>query len=199
MTDQPVTKKSPLSELDVITCECRLSFPALAEKKSNGPDSAKSSYQATLLIPPGTDMAPFNKAMRAAILKKFSKPTVTGLRNPIRNAAEKEYAGYDEGWLFIATKSDVQIPIVDRQKIPIVDLAKVYAGCWVKAHIRAWAYNNQFGKGVSFELKALQFIKDGDRLDGRGKPSDPDMVFEALELDEPAAGEAADDNFNPFG
>lgn len=177
-------KKSSLSETDVRTLDVRLSFPALDKKKPNGPGSDKSSFQATLLLPPGTDLAPYKAAIKAAILKKWGKLEVKGMRPvPMHKAETKDYAGYEAGWLYVPTKTDTPVPLVDRQRIA-VDPSKFFAGCWVRAHIRCYAYDNQFGKGVSFELKALQFIKDGDRLDGRGKPSNPDEVFEALEMED---------------
>lgn len=195
--------KNPVENaLDFVTPEVRLSFPSLFTKKPNGPGSDKSSYQATLLIPPGTDISKFTAAMKGALIKKFGKVQVPGLKPmPLRKAEEKEYQGYDPGWLFVATKTESPVPVVDRRRVPITDPSAVYAGCWVRAHVRAWAYDNKFGKGVSFELKAIQFVRDGERLDGRGKPSDPEQVFEALDLDEgtgEASAKPADDVWDPL-
>ena len=196
---QQQTQKSA-DELAVRLEGVRLSFPALDKKKSNGPGSDKESFQATFLFPPGYDFTKLKAAMKAAVLKKWNKLDVKGLRNPLRDASEKEYAGYDKGWMFLATKSDVQVPVVGPDKLPI-DLARVYAGCYVNAHVSAWCYDNKWGKGISFNLKAIQFVKEGERLDGRGKPSDPDAVFDALELppdDGGASTGGGDDTWSPF-
>nr|MBP8137001.1 DUF2815 family protein [Candidatus Eisenbacteria bacterium] len=75
-----------------------------------------------------------------------------------------------------------QPPVVDRACLPVTDPAKVYAGLWVKCALAAWAYDNASGKGVSFDLRAVQLVRDDERLDGRSKAANPDEVFEALEL-----------------
>ena len=177
---------SPLTSTDVVTPDCRLSFQSLFKKKPDAPGSEKTSYQATFLFPPKTDFQPFLAAIKAACIKKFGKFPVPGLKIPIRPCEEKEYAGYDAGWKFLPTKSEAVVPVVDRQRIPVSEeQGLVYSGCWVKAHLRCYAWSHPTGgKGVSFELKAVQFIKNDERLDGRGKPSNPDLVFEALELEE---------------
>lgn len=174
----------------------RLSFPSLDKMRPNFPGSDKQSYQATLLFPPGFDFTKLHAAMKVAVLKKFNKLDVKGLKNPLRNNSEVDY-GYPKDGKFLATKSSVRIPMVGPDKSP-VEPSVFYAGCYVNAHIEAWAYDNA-SKGISFDIRALQFVKDGERLDGRGKPSDPDVVFDALELP-PEGGEGGDtgDDFNPF-
>lgn len=175
-TNKPASRPTQFT-----TPEVRLSFPALFKPKPKAQGSTDLTYQATLLLPPTCDLKPFISAMQAAMLAKWQRVR-TDLRNPIRDASEKPYAGYEKGWKFIAAQNAAPVPVVDRSRLPITDPNKVYAGCWIHACLNAWAYDNKFGKGVSFELKAVQFLRDGDRLDGRSKPVSPDEAFEALEM-----------------
>ncbi len=195
MTNDPT---KPVSPVEFTTLDVRLSFLSLDKKRPNGPGSTKESYQATLLIPPGTDLTPYNAAMKAALLAKFDGKIPKTLKQlPVRDASEKEYAGYDKGWHFLATKCDLPPVLVDQARRP-VGVDKFYAGCWARARIRFWAYDNQFGKGVSCDLGGLQFVKDGERLDGRGKPTDPDTAFEALELPDELGSGSTSEPWDPL-
>lgn len=204
MTD---TSKAASPDTSVVRIEgVRLSFPSLDKKRPNAEGSDKTSYQATFLFPPNFDFTKLYAAVKAAMMKGFGK-LLEGkslVRPIIRNAEEKEYAGYDKGWKFIASKSDVAVPIVGPDKTPIAleDITtRVYAGCYVNAVVEPWCQDNKHGKAINWNLKAIQFVKDGERLDGRGKPSDPDKVFEALELPPEEGGSdagTADKNWSPW-
>lgn len=176
----------------VITGEVRLAFVSVDKKKPRAKGSDKMSYQATLLIPPTTDMKPFVEAVRAAMIAKFSKeiPLRGDRANPIRKAEAYEYNGYEKGWYVIPTNSDLKPPVVGRDRLPVTDESRVYSGVWASVVVDAFAWDHvQGGKGVSFELKAIQLLRDGTekdpggaRLDGRGKPVDPNETFQALEM-----------------
>lgn len=55
---------------------------------------------------------------------------------------------------------------------------KVYAGCLVRATVRAYFYDTDGNKGVSFSLNNVQKAGEGERLDGRKKAT---KEFDALE------------------
>jgi tripartite-type tricarboxylate transporter receptor subunit TctC len=38
---------------------------------------------------------------------------------------------------------------------------KPFAGCYVNATIRLWAQDNQYGKRINAQLRAVQYVKDG--------------------------------------
>jgi hypothetical protein len=184
------------SAIEFTTGDVRLSFPALAEMKPNAQGSDKLSYQAVLLLPPDTDLTPYKDAIRAALVAKFAKQP-TGLKPlPLHDAETKPYAGYDKGWHYVPTRTE-RPPVLVNQLRQNVKPETFYAGCWVRARIRAWVYNNAFARGVSWELCALQFVRDGERLDGRNnKPTDPNAAFEALEL--PAEKSGGDLTWDPL-
>ncbi len=192
----------------------RLAFVSLFEprkrSKSGTPDKdgkVKVSYQATLLIPPGhPQLAEFAGVVKTAMLNKFNKILPLKDRGlPIKRAetcvntqSGEAYNGFAPGWISIATNSWPARPaVVGRDRLAITDPSVVYAGCWCNVVVDAFAWDHpDGGKGVSFDLKAVQFVDhgkdtdpDGARLDGRGKPVNTDDAFEALEM--PAEGDAS--------
>ena len=60
----------------------------------------------------------------------------------------------------------------DGKPTSIEDPAQIYAGCKVRASLRAYAYDVSGNKGVAFSLGNLQKLADGERLDGRVKAAD---------------------------
>lgn len=75
--------------------------------------------------------------------------------------ADKE--GYGDGVMFITASSKVRRPVVDRQVNPVAEAdGVIYAGCYVNATIRLWVQDNKWGKRVNAELRAVQFVKDGE-------------------------------------
>lgn len=176
----------------VVTAPCRLSFPALfvARPVSNKPD-AELKFMATLLLPPTTNLAPFHEAIKAAMLEKFGKLLrLDASKNPIKDCETKELDGYLPGWHFINTKSNNAPNVVDQRRQDIIDPELVYAGCWVRAHINAFAYDHpQGGKGVSFGLNSIQLVRDDARFDGRRRA---DEVFSDIVVeDDTMPGEEA--------
>lgn len=173
---------------EVVTAPVRVSFPALFEPKPVSKDKPNElKYMATLLLPPETDKSPFFEAIKAAMVDKFGKAIKLPARNnPIKDCGEKELDGYEDGWSYINAKSGYQPSVVDQKAQPVMDKDAVYAGCWCRFHLQAFAWDHpQGGKGVSFSLSAVQLVKDDDRLDGRKSGAD---VFE------PLAGFDASDN-----
>ena len=186
------TKKPTLSAMDVVTPPVRLSFPALFEPRPRAPGADRMTYQATLLIPPEVDLRIFTSAIKAAMLDKWGGK-ITQLpadKNPIKDCADKaDLTGYEAGWHFINAHSGYKPQVVDRNRQEVIDTDAIYPGCWCRFHLRAFAYDHKVGgKGVSFSLEAVMFVRDDDRFDGRRKASD---IFDPLEGDE-APGDMGD-------
>ena len=102
--------------------------------------------------------------------------------NPVRDGAEKEgqYAGYRKGVLFINPWSKARPGVVDAQRNEIMDLTTVYAGMYARASVRPFAYDSGSNKGVGLLLEAVQFVKDGERLDGRKSARDMFSAYEEV-------------------
>jgi len=179
MTKQQKEKKA-LPETHIITGDVRLAFPSVFKQKPRARGSDKTAFQATILLPPDTDLTPYHTAMKAALVAKFGKAVkLDPSKNPIRDAGSKEYDGFVEGWNYISLNNPFRQPaVVDALGRPVTDETKVYAGMWVRALISAYAWKHQTGgSGVSFSLEALQLVRDDDRLDGR---VDTFNVFEPI-------------------
>lgn len=184
----------------------RLAFVNLFKARHKaGDEDAKLVFDTTLLIPPTLDKSIFVNAMKAAMLKKFNKLVqLEGRNNPI-HPCHDDYSGYAEGWFYLGVANERQPPVVNAARIPITDRSLVYGGQWANVVLTCYAWDHKKGgKGVSFQLDAVQVLRDGSdkdpggaRLDGRGKPVNPDDVFEALEMP-PTEGGATDDNFDPL-
>jgi hypothetical protein len=187
-----------LSNREIVTEPCRLSFPALFEPKpvsKTKPNELK--YQAAILIPKSVSLKPFYDCVKAAMIEKFGKAIKLPARaNPIKACDEKELAGYEEGWHYINAKSGYQPGVVNQKLQDIIDPTAIYAGCWCRFHLLAFGWDHpEGGKGVSFSLQSVQFIRDDDRLDGRLAAKD---AFDAVEVegdDEPENNVDVDELF----
>lgn len=185
-----MAKQSTATRL--VTPVCRLAFPALFTPRPTVRGGTDEKYQATILIPPDVSLDPFRAAMKAAAIAEFGDlDGISREKLPIKTCASKtNLAGYEEGWHFINTKSQFQPDVVDQKVDPIIQQDLIYAGCWCRFSIHAYAWSHPTGgKGVSFGLDAVQLIREGDRLDGR---RDAKEVFDAVAFDEvETTGEAA--------
>lgn len=167
---------------ELVTPPVRLAFPALFKPKPRFQGSDRETYQAVLLLPPDTDMAPFVAAMKAAMVEKFGKVIqLPAAKNPIRDCGDKTIDGYEDGWAYINTHSGYAPAVVDQQRQEIIDPSKIYAGCWCRFHLTAYAWDHPSGgKGVSFSVNAVQLVRDGERLDGRRDVSE---IFESITVE----------------
>lgn len=165
----------------------RLSFPCLFKAESF--EGGEAKYSAKFLIHKIKDkdaVKALKAAAEAAIKDKFPKGVKeSALRNPgINEANTKEWDGYDDDHVFITATSKRRPAVVDRDLSPLSEAdGKPYAGCYVNATVRAYAWEHKTGKGVSFDLMAVQFAKDGDAFGG-GAPVNVEEEFEELEDDD---------------
>lgn len=93
--------------------------------------------------------------------------------------------GYGDGVMFMAAARKTRPVVVDRQVSPVTEAdGVIYAGCYVNATVRLWVQDNKWGKRVNAELRAVQFVKDGESF-GAGQVSAEDE-FKSLdeELDD---------------
>lgn len=185
MTAQP-------SPTQFVTPPCRIAFPSLFEKRPNMKGSDKSSYQAVILVPPSVPIAPFHEAIKAAMLEHWGKlEKLTGRSNPIAKAESINSFNIEElaGFKVIRAKSGYQPGVVDQRTQPILDAEAIASGYWCRFQLTAWCWDNNYGKGVSFNLDAVQLVREDERLDGRRNAAD---VFEPIATAD--AGAADDDD-----
>ena len=145
----------------------RLSFPALWQART-GPDAnSKPSFQAAFILDK-KDNAKDIETVRATIAA-IGKESFKGKLPPkicLREGTEKgDMDGYGEGVMFINARSDKRPHVVGRKlEVLTEDDGKPYAGCYVNATIRLWAQDNQYGKRINAKLRAVQFVKTGERF-----------------------------------
>lgn len=87
-----------------------------------------------------------------------------------------------KGYASIRTKSSAsrQRPrVVDTQLLPITDESEIYGGCVANVNVSVGCYENQFGKGVTIILNAVQKVKDGTPMGGGA--GNVDSMFEVLD------------------
>lgn len=172
----------------VITPKALLSYPHLDVPQKGKAATDKSKYSATLVFAPGEDL----KALQAAVLAageekwpgKFAEMVrVQAVRIPFRKDAEAK--GYAPGSIFINVRSEQKPGVVflhagEDNKPALVPDDKIkevmYPGSFVRAQIRAFPYDSNGNKGVSFALNNVQKLGDGPRLDNRVAATD---AFEA--------------------
>jgi hypothetical protein len=102
----------------------------------------------------------------------------------LRDGIEKpDMEGYGEGTHFISAARKTRPAVVNRDLSPVTDEdGVIYAGCYVNATIRLWAQDNKWGKRVNAELRAVQFLKDGESF-GAG-PVNAEDEFDAIDGDD---------------
>lgn len=187
---------------NVMTPEFRISYPNIFKAKKNDLNG-KDEYSCVALFKKGQDLSALKKAAQTVIEDKWGKdknkwPAL--LKSPFRDQGERAKidqntgkkvlpAGYEEGAFFMTLKSEQRPGVVDQNVQDVLDTSVIYAGCFCRATIRAYAYDNKGNRGVAFGLQNVQKVKDGDPLSGRTKAQDD---FSPVAVEETANGSAAD-------
>lgn len=160
----------------------RLSFPHLFVARQNE-EGGEPKYGATFILDKKAHaqlIAHIEKQTERVALDEFKKK-IKLARTPLRDGndyADKE--GFGDEVMFIAAKETRRPVVVDGDLTPLTkDDPKPYAGCYVNATIRLFAYDHKTGgKGVSAALRAIQFYKDGESF-GAG-PVNAEEEFEPV-------------------
>ena len=175
----------------------RLSFPRLFQPKAFRPGQ-DPRFEATFLLDPSDKahaamIAEIKAAGQKIAMEQFNGQIPKGLKTCWGKGDEKEYDGY-AGMFYISTSNKTRPTVVDRNRSPLTEEdGRPYAGCFVIGTITLWVMDNEFGKRINANLRAVQYVKDGDAFGVQ--PVDAEAEFEALE-DDVAGGD--DDSDNPL-
>lgn len=154
------------------------------------------TYNATFLITKGSALhKQVEAAAIAALNTKFPgkgeaiRKQIDGNNNKccIQDGDKQAYDGF-AGNIAVRAKAPVSKRplVIDRDKTPLTEAdGRIYSGCYVNASIEFFGYDNT-GKGLSAQLRGVQFFKDGDSFGG-GTPASAD------EFEEVSEGADADD------
>lgn len=96
-----------------------------------------------------------------------------------------------EGHYIVRASTTSKPRVVDRNRVDIQDTNEIFGGCYVKANINAYTFDQPQNKGVTIGLNGIQKWADGESFGG-GRPP-VDEMFEVSGADDPANYEA-----NPF-
>ena len=170
---------------DVITGLVRLSYPHLFEK-----DEASEKYSASLIIP-GDDKASLkvlneaiDKAKEAGKSSKWGGKIPGKLTLPIHDGAEStDSSGAYDGNYYFSARSSSKPKLFDEDGIEVVDSDDLYPGCYVRAIIAFYPYNNS-QNGVGVVLKGIKKVKDGDPLGGSSSVTADDFDEEDDDIDD---------------
>lgn len=185
MTD--VMKTGYISESGkIITPLARASFVYLFSPQKSMEVGKEATYGITLLFPADADLSILKTKAHEALVEKFGAAKVADpdfvakLRTPFRDQGEFDYDGYVKGSKFIraSAKLEYKPAVVDAQNNDIIESRQLYSGCYVRAALVPFAYEAKGNKGVSFGLRFVQKIRDGEPLGGGG--GDPSKDFQPV-------------------
>ena len=157
----------------VITGKVRFSYAHVFEPVAMA-EGQEAKYQVSLIIPKSDlkTLEKIEKAIEAAKVVgkvKISKngKIMAGLKMPLRDGDEErpdnpEYADS----MFINCSSKIKPGIVDKDLIPIMSQDEFYSGCYGRASINFYAFNNAGNRGIACGLNNLQKLADGEALAG---------------------------------
>lgn len=169
----------------------RLSYPSLFEARGvAGDPNSVPKFGCSLILDARSQADPkfqerfaaMNAAVNAEGKRRFGDRWGKQIKKtPFRKGDEDNYAdktGYGAGTVFMRPTSKKPIPCVTRSNTPITNQELLYPGCYVNALLAVFSYEQTVNKGVSFGLRGIQFVEDGERLDDS---VDVTEVFEALD------------------
>lgn len=167
-----------MSSTKVITGKVRFSYAHVFEPNAIQ-EGQKEKYSVSILIPK-TDkatIAKVEKAIEAAKQEgKWNGKIPAVLKLPLRDGdAERPDDEAYEGCMFLNANSVRKPSIVDADLEPIMDKDEFYSGCFGRASINFYGYNQSGNKGVAVGLNNLQKLEDGDRLSGGGSTAAEDF------------------------
>ncbi len=186
----------------ILTPKAVLSFPNLFTPKPRTPNG-DPVYSCSLLFDKeaqsSSKFKELKMACRDVFVEKFGEKALKGLESPFNDAGEKDYQGYEEGWVYINPWSNDQPGVYDRDREDVTSSKDVYAGQIVRAYVTPFAWDYAGRKGVSFGLNGVQIIvANAPRIDGR---SDPKKAFndgEVFDDEDVGASKAMADEDSPF-
>ena len=155
-----------------VTVEGRAAFAnQVFEPKAigKGTNASEPKYGLTLLFSPEADLKPLKALAKKVAEKKWpGKSKTTKFKYPIFFKGNSEdYEGF-AGTTYIHTSrnmADGAPGVVDSDMNEILSRSDFYSGCYCIISLECWAWENEFGKGISFTLCNIKKTRDGERLD----------------------------------
>lgn len=174
---------------NIITPKFRVSFPNVFRPGKPAQPGAEPKYSITMLFPHPSKMSAADKSAYdtfLAVVKKKADEVLRekfggkmdneafrkSLKKPFRDQGEKAFEGYEEGALFANASSKQKPGLIDANRQDILEDQYFYPGCYARASVRVFAYDNSGNRGWSLGLQNVQKLAEGDPLGGRTKATD---------------------------
>lgn len=166
---ESTSKKGDLSVLLRLR-NVRLSFPQLWEKKQFA--DGKPEYSAQFLIEKGTEEFKLaTTAYKRICETRFGGKEPKDLKyRCVKSCSEFDYDGYEDDMIVLVAKGKENAPhVLDKDLTPLLKgSSRPYAGCYVNAVVQVYGWKAPHGFGVGADLKAVQFVRDGEPFGSRG-------------------------------
>lgn len=181
----------------MITPLVRFSYLNAFEPKPDPQGTLKYSVSCLLPKEDKTGVKVIQAAINEAIQKglennKFTQAQIKNLRLPLRDG-DKEFEEGNrgpeyKGMFFFNASSKNRPGVVKAQKgsppVPIFEPDDFYSGCWGRADVNFFPYNQAGNRGIGVGLNNLLMIREGERLDGRMKAEDAFATYTDEEVDD---------------
>lgn len=165
-------RQTSIEKKKCVTPEFRVSYPNVFKPKAF--NNGEPKYSLVMLFDKKTPLKEnLRRAAHAAAVEKFGpkEQWPKKFKMPFRDGDEEKPGteGY-ENVIFVAASSKNPVGIVNQRREDILDQSAFYAGCYARAEVIAYAYDQQGNRGVGFALLNVQKLRDGKPFAGR-KPA----------------------------
>lgn len=184
-----MTKEKTKQNL-IITPVFRVSYPAVFAPRRN--DLAKrDEFTITMLFDKKTakvDLVGLKALCKEVAEEKWGVGKIPAtLKSPFRDGdLEKPDNLSFKGVIFVKAWSKYMPGLIDGKRQPIINQDEFYGGCYAKAQLNAFAYDQGGNKGISFGLLHVQKVRDGEAFGNRTRAED---AFSPIEDEESTAEE----------
>lgn len=147
-------------------------------------DWGNKNWTATLLIPKGDGLAAYEKAAVEAAKAEWGDKAVQMIKDKIIHSpfldgdgpqgkskkTGEPHAGFPGHWFLRVKSGEAYRPtLIDRQKLPIADQAKLKSGDYGYGVVHCFTWDNdKKGKGLTFGISMFQLVREGESLGGAG-------------------------------
>lgn len=161
---------------NLVTGKVRFSYVNVFEPRVT--PNGDEKYSVTLLIPKSDSdtyqriSAEINKTLQENLTNTFGGVMPANPKLPIHDGdgvrqSGEPYGAECKGHWVITANSNSAPEIVDANCNPIISKKELYSGCYGRASLRFYAYNQNGNKGIGCGLGNVQKLEDGQPLDGR--------------------------------
>ena len=171
-----MAKMTTFNDTKVVTGKVRFSYVNVFEAKSINGSTPK--YSVSLIIPKddAATLKKINAAIEAAYKLGEAKlkgtgrtvPALSVIKTPLRDGdlERPDDEAYANSY-FVNTTASKKPGVVDTSLNYILNPDEVYSGCYGRASINFYAFNQNGNKGIACGLNNLQKLQDGEPLGNR--------------------------------